>query len=486
MSLIGDRQARRAARPRAARPDRLDGGPRRRPRRLRHRPGRGGQRARSREPGIGWGEIAAVELNEAFASQSLACLAGWPELDPDAGERARRRDRDRPSARRVGHADPRPPRPRAACARRGLRFGGDLHRRRPGPRHDPGGMSVERCERSAPRRIYDPVADTPSCYVREGAGIHPPLDFPEYKSTQLRHPKQPLIYLPQNITELTGPALGSLAPVREGDNDLTRQHDGEPIGERMNVFGRVFDTEGKPLRNTLVEIWQANACGRYRHRWDRFPAPLDPNFSGAGRTLTDERRPLQLRDRQARAVSVGEPLQRLASRAHPLLAARARVRAAAGDADVLPGRPALPLRPDLQLDSATGARESGWSRASRSRTPSRTGRWRTSSTSTCAVPARRRSRRRCDPPGHAFSDRWALLRDRAAVAGGTTRRRSWDRRRDHDPRQRLRRRRRADPRLPARDVAGGSGRALRRPVGSRRPLGARGLSRLRPGRPRGW
>src|ERR1035441_8490066 len=90
------------------------------------------------------------------------------------------------------------------------------------------------------QQIYDPVADTPSCYVREGAGIHPPLDSPEYKSTQLRHPKQPLIYLPQNITELTGPALSSLAPVGELDSDLTRQHDHEPIGERMIVSGRVF------------------------------------------------------------------------------------------------------------------------------------------------------------------------------------------------------------------------------------------------------
>jgi len=135
------------------------------------------------------------------------------------------------------------------------------------------------------RQIYDPVADTPSCYVREGEGVHPPLDSPQYKSTALRHPKQPLVFLPQNLTELTGPALGALAPVGELDNDLTRQHEGEPIGERIIVAGRVFDTEGKPLRNTLVEIWQANACGRYRHR---FPAPLDPNFSGAGRAVTDE------------------------------------------------------------------------------------------------------------------------------------------------------------------------------------------------------
>jgi protocatechuate 3,4-dioxygenase, beta subunit len=139
-----------------------------------------------------------------------------------------------------------------------------------------------------PRQIYDPIVDTPSSYVREPEGIHPPLDSPEYKSTQLRHPKQPLIFLPQAMTELTGPALGDAGTIGQLDHDLTRQHDGEPIGERMTVSGRVFDTEGKPLRNTLVEIWQANACGRYRHRWDRFPAPLDPNFSGSGRAVTDD------------------------------------------------------------------------------------------------------------------------------------------------------------------------------------------------------
>ncbi len=139
-----------------------------------------------------------------------------------------------------------------------------------------------------PRQIYDPIIDTPSSYVREPDGVHPPLNSPEYKSTQLRHPKQPLVYLPQNITELTGPALGDTLAVGGLDHDLTRQHEGEPIGERMTVSGRVFDTEGKPLRSTLVEVWQANACGRYRHRWDRFPAPLDPNFSGAGRAMTDD------------------------------------------------------------------------------------------------------------------------------------------------------------------------------------------------------
>jgi protocatechuate 3,4-dioxygenase, beta subunit len=136
------------------------------------------------------------------------------------------------------------------------------------------------------REIYDAVRDTPASYVRQDAEAHPPLDFPPYRSTALRHPTQPLLYLPHTITEITGPQLAGL--VAEGDDDLTAGHDGSPIGERITVSGRVFDTEGKPLRHTLVELWQANAAGRYRHRWDRWPAELDPNFTGAGRCLTDD------------------------------------------------------------------------------------------------------------------------------------------------------------------------------------------------------
>jgi protocatechuate 3,4-dioxygenase beta subunit len=104
----------------------------------------------------------------------------------------------------------------------------------------------------------------------------------------LRHPRQPLVYLPQTITELTGPALGDVRIVSADDANLLSHHEGEPIGERITVTGHVYDTEGKPLRNTLVEVWQANAAGRYLHRSDNWPAPLDPNFSGAGRCVTDD------------------------------------------------------------------------------------------------------------------------------------------------------------------------------------------------------
>jgi len=128
--------------------------------------------------------------------------------------------------------------------------------------------------------------ETPDSYIREPPEAHPPLDYPPYKSTALRHPKQPLVYLPHTITEITGPQLGT-ERVRDGDSDLTAQHAGTPIGERIIVSGRILDTNGKPLRDTLVEVWQANAAGRYRHVGDRWEAELDPNFSGAGRCLTD-------------------------------------------------------------------------------------------------------------------------------------------------------------------------------------------------------
>jgi protocatechuate 3,4-dioxygenase, beta subunit len=137
------------------------------------------------------------------------------------------------------------------------------------------------------RQIYDPVADTPPRYRRDPEGSQPPLDSPAYKSTQLRHPKQPLVYLPHTVTEITGPQLIGPWQPAETERDLTVQAAGEPIGERIIVSGHVYDTEGKPLRDTLVEVWQANAAGRYAHKWDRWAAPLDPNFKGAGRCLTD-------------------------------------------------------------------------------------------------------------------------------------------------------------------------------------------------------
>jgi protocatechuate 3,4-dioxygenase beta subunit len=132
---------------------------------------------------------------------------------------------------------------------------------------------------SSPTRLHLPRYER----VR---GLHPPLDSPGYRSTGLRHPTQPLVLLPQNLTEITGPLLGE-GRVTAADADLTTRHAGEAIGQRIIVCGRVLDGDGRPVPDTLVEVWQANACGRYRHVVDQWPAPLDPNFDGLGRVLTD-------------------------------------------------------------------------------------------------------------------------------------------------------------------------------------------------------
>ncbi len=123
-------------------------------------------------------------------------------------------------------------------------------------------------------------------YVTPPPGAHPPLDYPGYRSTVLRHPLRTPIDLPQRLTEVTGPVLGDRKPT-ELDADLTRQHSGEPQGQRIIVQGRVLDSDGRPVPHTLLEVWQANAGGRYQHVWDRWDSPLDPNFSGLGRAMTD-------------------------------------------------------------------------------------------------------------------------------------------------------------------------------------------------------
>jgi protocatechuate 3,4-dioxygenase, beta subunit len=112
------------------------------------------------------------------------------------------------------------------------------------------------------------------------------VDYPGYRSTRWRAPDRPLVTLPEEFHSLDGPVFGESA-LGELDNDLTRQHDGEPLGERIIVTGRLLDEDGRGIPGSLIEIWQANAGGRYRHEVDQHPAPLDPNFTGAGRCLTD-------------------------------------------------------------------------------------------------------------------------------------------------------------------------------------------------------
>lgn len=124
-------------------------------------------------------------------------------------------------------------------------------------------------------------------YRRTAPGDQPPYLHPPYGSTVRRAPSQPLIFLPHTRSETSGPIFRPSA-ISEADSDLTRQHAGEPQGERIIVTGRVMDDNGHALPNALIEIWQTNAAGRYRHAQDNHPAPLDPNFTGAGRALTDE------------------------------------------------------------------------------------------------------------------------------------------------------------------------------------------------------
>ncbi len=167
---------------------------------------------------------------------------------------------------------------------------------------------------AAPGGFSVPVYERPS-------GVHPPLNFPDYRSTRLRAPRRTLTLMPQRLTEITGPLLGE-DRVTPADADLTMAAVGEAAtgeapgedlpareapaedvsagnapaaeapaaeaqGQRIIVTGRVLDSDGRPVPDTLIEVWQANAAGRYAHAVDNHPAPLDPNFTGVGRCLTD-------------------------------------------------------------------------------------------------------------------------------------------------------------------------------------------------------
>jgi protocatechuate 3,4-dioxygenase beta subunit len=116
--------------------------------------------------------------------------------------------------------------------------------------------------------------------------LDPPYDSPGYRSTTLRAPTHPPLVLPPGPSDAFGPVFGEGA-VGPRDHDLTCQHDGQPQGQRISIEGRLLDTSGRPIAGQLLEVWQANAAGRYRHAVDNHPAPIDPNFTGYGRCLTD-------------------------------------------------------------------------------------------------------------------------------------------------------------------------------------------------------
>ena len=127
----------------------------------------------------------------------------------------------------------------------------------------------------------------PSTHREDDEMIDPPYFHPNVKATRLRAPKQPLISLQHTLSETTGPVFGH-SDVADHEHDLTQQHERDPIGQRIILYGQVRDSDGRGIPNALVEIWQANSAGRYVHKWDPYDAPLDPNFSGVGRYLTDE------------------------------------------------------------------------------------------------------------------------------------------------------------------------------------------------------
>ena len=156
----------------------------------------------------------------------------------------------------------------------------------------------------------------------------------------------------KTLSDTTGPAYGR-GPIGELDNDLTRQHEGEPLGERIIVTGRVLDGDERPVRDSLIEIWQANAAGRYS--LDRHPAPLDPNFAGADRMPHRRRRPL-LRDDQAR-LPVEEPRQRLAPGPHTPVTLRRRFQEPPHNPDVLSRDPLLEHDPIFQSVRDTAAQQ---------------------------------------------------------------------------------------------------------------------------------
>jgi protocatechuate 3,4-dioxygenase beta subunit len=154
------------------------------------------------------------------------------------------------------------------------------------------GQQIADAEIGTQEELSTEIATHHEAYAaRRAAGgapeLQPQLDFPPYRSSLLRHPTKDPRHVDPETIELVSPAFGH-TDVAALEADLTIAHSGEPLGERMTVQGRVLDGEGRPVRNQLVELWQANAAGRYIHKRDQHPAPLDPNFTGTGRCITDD------------------------------------------------------------------------------------------------------------------------------------------------------------------------------------------------------
>ena len=177
--------------------------------------------------------------------------------------------------------------------------------------------------------------------------VFPPYLYEAYRGTIRRAPESPLVEFRPTLSEVTGPGP-ALSAVAQEDSDLTRNAGtgAEAIGERIIVTGRVLDADGDPVPGTLIEVWQANAAGRYRHLVDQHHAPLDPNFLGVGAVPDRRAGRLPVHDDQARRLPMAQPRECVAAGAHPLLAVRHLVAGAADHADVLPRGPAARARPD--------------------------------------------------------------------------------------------------------------------------------------------
>ena len=141
-------------------------------------------------------------------------------------------------------------------------------------------------KRNARKRAASVQSNIVAGYRTVGVGTQPNHLHRPYVSSIKRSPTRPLVRIPYTLSEITGPSFDPKL-VSADDCDLTRQHKAEPLGERIVVSGRVLDENSRPLSNTLVEVWQANAAGRYQHEVDQHEAPLDPNFTGCGRAVTD-------------------------------------------------------------------------------------------------------------------------------------------------------------------------------------------------------
>ena len=256
--------------------------------------------------------------------------------------------------------------------------------RRPRPRHEATESALDQCERRRSEEIEPTCPDT-GAKTPIGAQAADPALYPRLRRARVkRAPQQPLIRLPHTLSEITGPVYGH-SILRPADDDLTRQHTGEPLGERIIVAGRVIDEDGRPVPDTLVEIWQGNAAGRYIHARDQHPAPLDPNFRGAGRCVTDD-------EGRYRFVTIKPGAYPW--RNHPNAWRPAHIHFSLfGPAFVtrlvtqmyFPGDPLIPLDPIFNARARPDGARSAWSPPSISRRPSRNGRSATASTSCCAA-----------------------------------------------------------------------------------------------------